>query len=81
MEFTGETGSMEIEKLSVLETKVAKLIDETIALRNEKIRQDKAVAEKEEEIQNLLTRLEEMEKDRGSVRERIEKLLLQLENI
>jgi hypothetical protein len=81
MEFTGETGSMEIEKLSVLETKVAKLIDETIALRNEKIRQDKALAEKEEEVQNLLSKMEEMEKDRGSVRERIEKLLLQLENI
>ena len=72
---------MEIEKLSELETKVAKLIDETIALRNEKIRQENVLAEKDEKIRTLSARLEEMEGDRGSVRDRIEKLLLQLENI
>ncbi len=72
---------MEIEKLSVLETKVAKLIDETIALRNEKLRQEKAFAEKEEEIRKLESKLGEMEEERGAVRERIEKLLLKLENV
>ena len=72
---------MEIEKLSVLETKVAKLIDETIALRNEKLHQEKALAEKEEEIRKLESKLGEMEEERGAVRERIEKLLLKLENV
>ena len=72
---------MEIEKLSLLETKVAKLIDETISLRNEKLRQEKALAEKEESIQNLQSKVEELEEDRGSVRERIENLLVRLENI
>ncbi|MBW2307123.1 MAG: cell division protein ZapB [Deltaproteobacteria bacterium] len=72
---------MDIEKLSVLETKVAKLIDETLALRNEKLRQEKALAEKEEEIRTLVSKLEEIEEERGFVREKIEKLLVKLENV
>jgi len=72
---------MEIEKLGVLETKVAKLIDETIALRNEKLRQEKILTEKEDEIRKLSTKLEDVEEERSSVRERIDRLLLQLENV
>ncbi|MBW2147529.1 MAG: cell division protein ZapB, partial [Deltaproteobacteria bacterium] len=79
--FSEGTGWMDIEKLSVLETKVAKLIDETLALRNEKLRQEKALAEKEEEIRTLVSKLEEIEEERGFVREKIEKLLVKLENV
>ena len=72
---------MPTDHLDELETKISRLLENHLKVKKEKEMVEKRLSQKEGEFHHLRGQIRRYEKERGEFREKLEKLLVYLENL
>lgn len=72
---------MPTDHLDELEGKISRLLEKHLKVKREKEMVEKRLSQKESEFHNLRGQIRRYEKERGELREKLEKILVYLEDL